>query len=135
MAPIGEPLAPAYVSEPSQRGTIGLLTSCISTLLLCIWSAIHMNVFPGNPRSSRRCFSKIMWAIVALVVPEVLLIRAIWQLETARNLRNKRNAFLSDRDGPSSTSNGSITETSVVSTAQTTKARRTRWGSTMDFSQ
>src|SRR5438552_12080960 len=37
---------PAYVPNPTGRGTVGLLTSCALTLFLCVWTAIHINVFP-----------------------------------------------------------------------------------------
>jgi len=36
--------APAWVSEPQYRGTASILYSCIVTLILCVYSALHPNV-------------------------------------------------------------------------------------------
>ena len=36
--------APTWVSAPSGRGTWGILGSCLSTLGLCVWKSLHLNV-------------------------------------------------------------------------------------------
>lgn len=30
--------------EPGKRGTYGLLSSCILTMILCLWTAVHPNI-------------------------------------------------------------------------------------------
>ena len=47
-----------------------------------------MNVFPGNNRSSRPCFSKIMWAIVALVDNILFVSPANQGISFLKNSRN-----------------------------------------------
>lgn len=33
-----------FVGDPDQRGTYTLVISCLLTLILCVWSALHLNV-------------------------------------------------------------------------------------------
>lgn len=84
----------AFVKEPSGRGTVGLLTSCISTLILCVWTAIHMNIAPPGQGRKSHTGARIWWALIALFAPEVVLVRALFQWHTACNLRDMRNSIL-----------------------------------------
>ena len=36
--------------EPTFRGTFGILSTCLITLGLCVWSAIHLNIPANNER-------------------------------------------------------------------------------------
>lgn len=38
--------------EPTFRGTFGILSTCLLTLGLCVWSAIHLNI-PANEHEER----------------------------------------------------------------------------------
>jgi len=38
--------APKWHAESNVRGTFSILSSCIATLTLCVWSAIHINIVP-----------------------------------------------------------------------------------------
>jgi len=88
------PSAPAFVPNPSGRGTVGLILSCVVTLSLCVWSAIHMNLRP--PRAGRwgRLKWKILWAGMAFVLPEVVVVIALEQLQYARSVRDQRNTIV-----------------------------------------
>lgn len=46
--------AAIWHAEPQGRGTYSILTSCLTTLSLCAWSAIHVNVDPGDEFGPRR---------------------------------------------------------------------------------
>jgi hypothetical protein len=35
---------PSWVKEPVKRGSMGLLWSCTTTILLAVWSTLHVNV-------------------------------------------------------------------------------------------
>ena len=37
-------IAPPWVPDPDNRGTWSLLYSCVFTLVLCVWTAIHLNI-------------------------------------------------------------------------------------------
>ncbi|KAF1355436.1 hypothetical protein BDV97DRAFT_345548 [Delphinella strobiligena] len=30
--------------EPDYRGTFGILSLCLTTMFLCIWTAVHLNI-------------------------------------------------------------------------------------------
>jgi hypothetical protein len=52
----------SWHSEPNGRGTWGLLNSCVITMAICVWSAVHLNV-PGSPPEDtwRPLSPKIWW--------------------------------------------------------------------------
>jgi Zn-dependent protease len=62
-------VAPPWVDDPSGRGTWNLLYSCGFTLVLCVWTSIHLNVPP--------------WVVIALFAPEVVVLTAFQQWLTA----------------------------------------------------
>ena len=95
------PSAPAYVPDPPGRGTIQLLTTCLVTLLLCIWTAIHLNILPKTKRTRWGRFkAKLKWAALALFAPEIVVWRAYSQLKAARDLRRYRNEVFDKYDLP-----------------------------------
>ena len=53
------------------RGTFDILSTCIITMLLCVWTAVHLNVSPpGNVWTPR--LRKVGWMILALLAPELV---------------------------------------------------------------
>lgn len=76
---------PPYVPQPSGRGTIGLLWSCTLTLILCIWTAIHPDVFAAKS-SWYRTLYKAYWTTFSAIFPEFLVCCAIAQYMQARKL-------------------------------------------------
>lgn len=98
-----------YVSGPDTRGTLDILWSSLSILLLCTWSIQHLNVplqFLPTSRRDRACkqrwwrfhlpehqemnrrlylfFRKIKWLAINMMVPELILALALSDLVTAR---------------------------------------------------
>ena len=93
------PSEPSYVSNPSGRGTVGLIWSCILTLWPCVWTAIHVNM-PGPGWTSRKRFlKKLKYAGCALVLPEVMLALMLIQFLSTWALAKDMNAtILAKRD-------------------------------------
>jgi len=89
---------PAFVPDPSGRGTIGLVTSCVLTLSLCVWTALHLNCYAPGTSSFTKFWIKATWAGIALIAPEYVLWHAIHQWETARQLCNEVNEYLFPKD-------------------------------------
>ncbi len=75
----------AYVKEPVTRGTIGLLWSCLTTLGLCAWSAVHLNV-PQSASVLKTSANRLAWMSMAAVLPEYVLWQALRQWTAARDL-------------------------------------------------
>ena len=61
--------------NPNIRGTADILTSCLTTLLLCVWTAVHLNV-PEPGRPVKHFFRKVGWLILALLAPELVVYTA-----------------------------------------------------------
>lgn len=60
-------------SEPTFRGTFGILSSCLVTIGLCVWSTLHLNV-PEHGQTgliTRYTMRKIMWLLIGLFAPEL----------------------------------------------------------------
>jgi hypothetical protein len=84
--------APAWVSEPRKRGTMGLLYSCTFTLLLCVYNAVHLNVPPEDDSKFSFYLRKTKWVLIVLLALEVVLYTAWSQLRLDRWLsREIRN--------------------------------------------
>ena len=76
-------------SGPSSRGTLQILTTCASTLLVCVWSAIHKDVPEVRLSTYSELKRKLAYLAVTIFVPEFLLLRAAAQLLLARALVNE----------------------------------------------
>ena len=69
--------------DPDGRGTSSLLQTCLLTLGLCIYSAIHLNI-PRHRASGREKFvAKLKWLTIALFAPELVVFVAFTQRRDA----------------------------------------------------
>ena len=98
-----ETLAHGWVSTDCGRGTSDILWSCLATILLCVWTVIHLPVppcsrfeagelVPGEPARGLRNWiirSGIFPAVVSVIAPEFLTLTAITELLEARRIQNK----------------------------------------------
>ncbi len=75
-----------YVSNPSGRGTYSLVISCLLTLILCVWSALHLNVPPPAQSPVRTFFLSVRWIITGIYAPELVVFTAWRQWSSARIL-------------------------------------------------
>lgn len=69
-------IAPRCVPEPIGRGTWSLLYSCVFTLALCVWTAVHPNIPAQDEGKWRRTHifgRRLKWVVIALFAPEVIL--------------------------------------------------------------
>ncbi len=89
-----------WVSEPNGRGTVSLVTSCVLTLGVCVWSAMHLNIPPRGESSWQRWVRNIRWGLAGVFGPELVLFIAWKQYLSARAIAKKAQpgAFTRDRD-------------------------------------
>ena len=66
-----------WVSEPATRGTASLLYTCISTTIICTWSALHLNVPREGLSAGRVLFYKIVGFMLAIIAPEYFVAVAV----------------------------------------------------------
>ena len=97
------PLAPntttSYIewrSEPDGRGTFSILTSCLITMILCVWTALHLNIPPLAPVPDERPKWKRIWesnvgrqtrwVLMGLLAPELVVYTAWMQQRLAKRI-------------------------------------------------
>jgi len=88
----GDPPHP-WVPEPKQRGTFGIISLCLSTMIICIWSTLHFNVPTKRYSTIRRFIFQVLWMFIALLAPEVLLLLALDERVNAGILLRKALKF------------------------------------------
>lgn len=77
---------PTFQFEPKGRGTVGLLTACMVTFSLCVWTAIHPNIIP-DPSGWRQIQYRLFWTAVCVGLPEAIVLCAFGQWCEAREIR------------------------------------------------
>lgn len=58
-------------ASPTVRGTFDILSSCIITMLLCVWTAVHLNIPPPENWWKPK-LRKVGWLVLALLAPEMV---------------------------------------------------------------
>lgn len=79
-----------YVDDPAGRGTASLVLSCVLTLVLCVWSALHLNV-PSQSRRRRlveTLWLNFRWIVAGIYAPELVVFVAWRQWSSARLLQH-----------------------------------------------
>lgn len=69
-------IAPGWVAGPGDRGTWDILYSCLFTLLLCVYTAIHLNVPPPDDIKFSFWLRKTKWVAIAVFAPELVVVNA-----------------------------------------------------------
>lgn len=86
-----EDLVHGWVSTDCGRGTSDILWSCLATIILCVWTVIHLplpclsrfedgKIVPGEPSRTWRNWvirSGIVPAVISVIAPEFLTLMAI----------------------------------------------------------
>jgi hypothetical protein len=106
-------------TEPNGRGTFSILKSCIITLALCIYTALHLNIPPGNATPVSLFIRKLGWIFVGIFAPEIIVYVAWGQKQRVKalsrdlaeifakkvscdfgysSIKNLTNKFLKDRN-------------------------------------
>lgn len=77
-----------WVAEPHGRGTASLLYSCLFTIYICTWSAVHLNVPADGESSPAIVLRKLEWMVVAILAPEYAATNAFRDWTFAREWKN-----------------------------------------------
>lgn len=83
-----------WQSEPDGRGTFSLLLSCVITLTLCVWRAVHLNVPRPCESAMQRIREKLKWVLMGIFAPELVVYVAWAQWYTAATLTTEIQAIL-----------------------------------------
>jgi hypothetical protein len=91
-----------FTSTPNVRGTLDIVWTCFSILLLCTWSVQHLNIQPQiKPRAVGQYIRlsvflvkrKAKWMLLTLMAPEILIGLALSQFVAARHGQDTIQGF------------------------------------------
>lgn len=83
-----------WQSEPNLRGTYTILSSCVSTLLICVLSAVHLNVPAKSDTGWGQTPRRAKWVFTGMFAPEVLVLTAFMQFEAAKTLTTEAQKLM-----------------------------------------
>ena len=71
---------PEWHPNAVQRGTWAIYQTCIVTIILCVWTTIHLNIPRPGEKSSRQTWRKVGWSLLTIIAPEVVALNAWYVL-------------------------------------------------------
>jgi hypothetical protein len=83
-----------WISEPSGRGTASLLYTCLITIFLCAWSAMHTPIPARHTSWMENFFYKAGFAAFAIIAPEIVFLEAIRSYFFVRETLDELSASL-----------------------------------------
>lgn len=75
-----------WQSDPNGRGTFTLVSSCIFTLTICVYSAMHLNVPPHEESAIQFWLRNIRWGLLGIFGPELVVFIAWKQDLSAKSI-------------------------------------------------
>lgn len=91
-----ETVITGWVSDPDGRGTFTILFSCVLTLSLCVYTAIHLNVRRYRQSELQSWLETTKWVIFGVLAPE-LVVYIAWRQYISATALNRIVAGLQDR--------------------------------------
>lgn len=75
-----------WQSDPNGRGTFTLVSSCVLTLTICVYSAMHLNVPPHRESTFQFWLRNIKWGLLGIFGPELVIFIAWKQYLSAKSI-------------------------------------------------
>ncbi|KAI0976960.1 hypothetical protein F4678DRAFT_415118 [Xylaria arbuscula] len=73
-----------WVPSPDTRGTLGIVWPCLTTMALCLWSMLHLNLPAKNDTFRTEFLRRLRWLFIAVLSPELPILFAFAQFSSAR---------------------------------------------------
>ena len=89
-----------WQSDPNGRGTFTLVSSCVLTLTICVYSAMHLNVPPHGESALQFWLRNIRWALLGIFGPELVVFIAWKQYLSAKSVVRRSQNELHVRKSP-----------------------------------
>lgn len=67
----------AWHDEPSFRGTSTILSTCLVTMILSVWTAVYVNL-PEHKKGHMQKWRRLRWLVAGLIAPEIVALNA-WE--------------------------------------------------------
>ncbi|KAF1959732.1 hypothetical protein CC80DRAFT_466828 [Byssothecium circinans] len=68
---------------PKERGTIKLLWNCLTTIIACTWTILHLNVPHPDHSTKTKVLRKAKWMAMTILFPEFIFAKAVTELQMA----------------------------------------------------
>jgi hypothetical protein len=68
---------------PNLRGTLTLVWSCLSTMIACTWTILHLNVPGPHDDAWTKTGRKAKWMFITILFPEFVFSKSICELQMA----------------------------------------------------
>lgn len=81
---------------PNTRGTWDIISSCVITLCLCLWTALHLNI-PEHHGTIIQRWRKLGWLLTGLLAPEMVVFTALEQRRAALRLTKEMQASFGEK--------------------------------------
>lgn len=65
------------------RGTLDIVSTCLSTIIACTWSIQHLNIPATDDSGWEKFKRKMKWMIITVLFPELILIHAMFEFHMA----------------------------------------------------
>ena len=86
--------------DPDGRGTFTLVSNCILTLIICVYSAMHLNVPPRGESVPNFWLRNIRWALLGILGPELVVFIAWKQYLSAKAVTERSQRRNHEKDSP-----------------------------------
>lgn len=87
-----------WVQDPNGRGTSSLILSCVLTLGMCVWSALHLNIPTKRETKTQYWLRTARWVALGIFVPELVVLAAWRQWTSARSLSSSIRGLVNDQE-------------------------------------
>jgi hypothetical protein len=68
---------------PAERGTMNLIWSCLTTVIACTWTILHLNVPGPLDGTWTKFWRKVKWMAITVIFPEFIFAKAVCELQMA----------------------------------------------------
>jgi hypothetical protein len=93
-----EPALVGWESGCDRRGTMSLIWGCLSTVIACTWTILHLNPPSSVEASWRPRLRKVKWMLIAIFLPELIFAHAVCELKMAMDDLRDMKYRLNDCD-------------------------------------
>ncbi|KAH7094870.1 hypothetical protein FB567DRAFT_600548 [Paraphoma chrysanthemicola] len=85
----------SWKSGPDERGTFNILSTCVITLILCVYNCLHLNIPGPDQKTWWKLFQrKFLWLMAGLFAPEFVAFVAFFDWLLAKNLEVEMRKLL-----------------------------------------
>ncbi|KAJ8502635.1 hypothetical protein ONZ45_g11566 [Pleurotus djamor] len=79
------------------RTIIDIIWSCLAIIFVCIWTAVHPDIFNDHVEHGDIISSRWLSISIAFLAPEVIVSRAVWQWIRVKEIDDTRHARLREK--------------------------------------